>query len=237
MLTKEANNALLKILEEPPAHVIFILATTEPHKVLETVLSRVQRFDFRKISAERIIEKLKRIARAEKVIVEEPAFAALAVAASGSLRDAESALNKLITYASSARITADDAAEILGVVPLQVYENLISSIVQRKPQEAIGQISQLFESGIDLEYFTKQFVRHLRASLISRIGDSPAPAAQASLAGLPGQAVPENGDDGATPEFLIRAIGLFVKAGTELKFSPVPQLPLELAILELTKTP
>jgi DNA polymerase-3 subunit gamma/tau len=252
MLTPPAFNALLKILEEPPAHVVFVLATTEPHKVIDTILSRVQRFDFKKISADKIVGKLKRIVRTEKISVEEPALLALAVAASGSLRDAESALGKLIAYtgsarfgeAGSAKITAEDAAEILGVVPLQVHENLIDLIAQKKPQEAIAQISALFESGVELEYFNRQFIHHLRALLIAKIGYLPAVPAmqarpsfasqnlggQASLAGLPAQA-------GITPEFLIRTINLFVKAGAELKFSPIPQLPLELAILELTKTP
>ncbi len=229
MLTPPAFNALLKILEEPPAHVVFVLATTEPHKVIDTILSRVQRFDFKKISADRIAEKLKQIAHAEKVSVEESALAALASAASGSLRDAISSLSKLIAYTGSAKITADDAAETLGIVPLQVHENLIDLIVQKKPQEAIAQISILFESGVELEYFNRQFIHHLRALLIARIGYLPAvPATQASLTGLPAQT-------DVTPEFLIKAINLFVKAGAELKFSPIPQLPLELAILELTK--
>jgi DNA polymerase-3 subunit gamma/tau len=226
MLTPPAFNALLKILEEPPAYVVFVLATTEPHKVIDTILSRVQRFDFKKIGADKILVKLKRIVRTEKINVEEPALIALAAAASGSLRDAESALSKLISFTVAGVITADDAAEILGVVPLQVHENLIDLIVQKKPQEAIAQISTLFESGVELEHFNRQFVRHLRDLLIARIGYLP--AVPASLTGLPAQT-------DMTPEFLIKAIGLFVKAGAELKFSPIPQLPLELAILELTR--
>ena len=236
MLTKEANNALLKILEEPPSHVIFILATTEPHKVFETILSRVQRFDFKKISVEQIVEKLKRVSQAEKINIEEPALWALATAASGSLRDAESALGKLIAYTGPEKITADDAAEILGVVPLEVHENLINLIVQKKPQEAIAQISNLFESGVDLEYFTKQFVRYLRTLLINHINSSPVLTNPALLTNLSAQTSRnEKIGNSATPEFLVRAINLFVKAGAELKSSPVPQLPLELAILELTK--
>ncbi len=235
MLTPPAFNALLKILEEPPAHVVFVLATTEPHKVIDTILSRVQRFDFKKISADRIVGKLKRIVRTEKIDVEEPALIALAAAASGSLRDAESALSKLISYADiGIRITVKDTAEILGVVPLQVHENLIDLIIQKKPQEAIAQISTLFESGVELEYFNRQFIHHLRALLIAKIGYLPAiPAVQATVID---QRSP-GGNATLTPEFLIKAINLFVKAGAELKFSPIPQLPLELAILELTKTP
>jgi DNA polymerase III delta prime subunit len=236
MLTPPAFNALLKILEEPPAHVVFVLATTEPHKVFDTVLSRVQRFDFKKISADRIVEKLKRIARAEKISVEEPALTALASAASGSLRDAESALSKLIAYTGLEKITAEDAAEVLGIVPLQIHENLANLIVRKKSQEAIAQISHLFESGVDLEYFTKQFVRYLRMLLINHINSSPVLTNPALLTNLPTQSGGnEKIGNSATLEFLVRAINLFVKAGAELKSSPVPQLPLELAILELTR--
>ena len=237
MLTPPAFNALLKILEEPPTHVVFVLATTEPHKVIDTILSRVQRFDFKKISTDGIVGKLKRIARTEKINIEEPALVALAVAASGSLRDAESALSKLIAYTGSEKITAEDAAVILGVVPLQVHEGLIDLIARKKPQEAIAQISTLFESGVELEHFNRQFIRHLRALLIAKIGYLP--TVQTALAGLPLGRSPtgEPAQTDLTPEFLIKAINLFVKAGAELKFSPIPQLPLELAILELTKTP
>jgi DNA polymerase-3 subunit gamma/tau len=236
MLTPAAFNALLKILEEPPSHVVFILATTEPHKVFDTILSRVQRFDFKKISTEKMVEKLKRIAKAEKINIEESALAALAFAASGSLRDAESSLSKLIAYTGSEKITAEDAAEILGVVPLQTQKNLVDLIVQKKPQEAIAQISNLFESGIELEYFNRQFVKYLRTLLIARIdyvlAPANTPAVQAAVADQ--RSGPGSNAD-MTPEFLIRAINLFVKAGAELKFSPIPQLPLELAVLELTK--
>jgi len=161
---------------------------------------------------------------------------ALATAASGSLRDAESALGKLIAYAGAEKITAKDAAEILGVVPLEIHEKLINFIAQKNPQEAIAQVSHLFESGVDLEYFTKQFVRYLRTLLINHINSSPVLPNPALLTNLSAQSSRnEKMGNPATPEFLVRAINLFVKAGTELKSSPVPQLPLELAILELTR--
>jgi len=220
MLTPPAFNALLKILEEPPSHIIFILATTEPHKVLDTVMSRVQRFDFKKISVARITEKLKREARSEKIEIEEPALAAIALSASGSLRDAESALNKLISYSNN-KITAEDVAEILGIVPLQIHETLLSLIVQKKPQEAMAQVSSLYESGIDLDHFVKQFIRYLRSSLIDSLRQTPT--------------LTSNGQNKPSPDFLIKMINVFIKAGSELKFSPIPQLPLELAILELAK--
>lgn len=217
MLTREANNALLKLLEEPPPYVTFILATTEPHKLLDTVLSRVQRFDFRKITTDHIQKKLAIIARKEKLEIEDDALAIIASASSGSLRDAESFLNKLISYAGS-KITEQQVAEALGVVPMHIHKNLFELIQQKRGPEAIAQVSYLYESGVDMENFAKQFTKYLRTVLVQNLSISRA----ATIAN-------EN-----TLNILIRAINLFIKAGSELKFSPVPQLPIELAILELT---
>lgn len=222
MLTPPAFNALLKTLEEPPAHVLFILATTEPHKILDTILSRVQRFDFKKITSEKIISKLRKVAAAEGLKVEDEALTAVASIAGGSLRDAESALSKIIAYAGG-EVTARDVAEILGIVPLEEHETLILLMAQKKGREAMARISNLYEGGIDLDHFNKQFIKYLRTALIQKI-NNPA----ASGAGPTDQSL-------ITPEYLVKTINAFVKAGTEMKTSPVPQLPLELAILELTK--
>lgn len=219
MLTREANNALLKLLEEPPSHVVFILATTEPHKLLDTVLSRVQRFDFRKITTDHIQKKLAGIARKEELEIDDDALATIASASSGSLRDAESFLNKLISYAGS-KITDQQVAEALGIVPMHIHKNLFELIQQKKGPEAIAQVTHLYESGVDMENFAKQFTKHLRSLLVQNLS------------------VPQVASIAAENDFnfIIRAINLFIKAGSELKFSPVPQLPIELAILELTST-
>ncbi len=224
MLTPPAFNALLKTLEEPPSHVIFILATTESHKIMETILSRVQRLDFKKITVGKIIEKLKKIAKSEQVEIDEPALAMLASTASGSLRDAESALSKLMAYTGKdKKITTQEASEILGIVPLEAHHNILNLILKKKPQEAIVQLANLYESGIDLDHFVKQFVHYLRSSLIDLITKNS------------GLIVVATTSNSITPEFLIKVITAFMKAGSEIKSSPIPQLPLELAILELTK--
>ncbi|MEK7151090.1 MAG: DNA polymerase III subunit gamma/tau [Patescibacteria group bacterium] len=224
MLTKEANNALLKLLEEPPSHVIFILATTESHKLLDTILSRVQRFDFKKIATDKIQSRLITIAQKEEIKTDPEALAILASFAGGSLRDAESAFNKVIAYAGQgAEISSGVVAEILGIVPMQVHETLSSLILSKKPQEAINQINDLHESGVDLNNFLKQFIGYLRNKLIGLIGDRPY---------VVSVAVSSNQ---ATPEFLIKSINVFMKASSEIKLSPIQQLPIELAILELTK--
>lgn len=233
MMTTSAFNALLKTLEEPPSHVIFVLATTEPHKVLETIMSRVQRFDFKKIPNDQIVKKLKRVAGEEKIKIDEPALAAIASAASGSLRDAESSFAKLIAY-SGANITSGDVAEVLGIVSFEVHKRMFELIADKNRQEALNQINELCESGVDLENFTKQFIRYLRTELVDHINKRPQaannyPQATLGIANGDNQASPAQ-----SPEFLIKVITAFVKVGGDLKFSPIPQLPLELAVLELT---
>lgn len=216
MLTPPAFNALLKILEEPPEHVVFILATTEPHKLPETILSRVQRFDFQKLSQPLIIGKLEKIAGRENLKIEPAALEALATSAEGSMRDAESALAKLIAYAG-ANISLRQAIEILGVVPPQEHAKFLSAIAAGDKPAAMAQISRLYALGINLENFTGQFVKYLRSVLLDLISQ-PVAAGQ----------TPQ-----FTPQFLVKAISRFIKAKEDFRDSPVPQLPLELAVIEL----
>ncbi len=218
MLTPPAFNALLKILEEPPAHVVFVMATTEAHKLPETVLSRVQRFDFKKIDLDDIKKKLTAIIAKEKIQVSDLVLSMIANSSSGSLRDAESSLTKLISYAGS-KITDEQAAELLGVVPQHIHRNLLELINKKNAKDAIAQLTSLYESGVDLENFTKQFTKYMRSELLTLVS-------QPVVSLAPGQ---------ASPEFLIKSINTFLKAQNDLKFSAIPQLPLELAVLELAK--
>ena len=224
MLTPPAFSALLKTLEEPPPHVVFILATTEPHKFLETILSRVQRFDFRKITGDQIVKKLERVARLEEVIVEPAALEAIALHASGSLRDAESALAKLVAYVGGGEIAVDHAREILGIIPLEAHESFLKAIVEKKSQVALAQIAGLAEAGVDLENFTKQFLGFTRARLIGLAGGGSEAILTASW----------SADGTLSAALLVNVINVFMRARAALKTSPIPQLPLELAVLELT---
>lgn len=211
MLTTAAFNALLKTLEEPPSHIIFILATTEVHKVLDTILSRVQRFDFKKISREDIVDKLRRVAKNEKLSIDTPSLDMVAQYANGSLRDAESALTKLIAYAGN-DIKENTVSEILGIVPNKVHESLLELIKKRDAKSAIDEITTIHESGVNLEHFAKQFIQYVRNLLVSTLEGSPR----------------EN-----TTE-LVKIITRFTQAMSDLKYSPIPSLPLELAIVDLT---
>ncbi|MDP3953809.1 MAG: DNA polymerase III subunit gamma/tau [bacterium] len=213
MLTPQAFNALLKVLEEPPSHVVFMLATTEPHKVIDTILSRVQRFDFKKLNVNQIETKLSRIARKEKISIDKDSVTAIAMASAGSLRDAENSLAKVMAY-TEGEVTIKDTSEILGIVPEDVNRKMLSALEGGNANEAILTISEISESGHDLDNFTGHFLSFLRARLLNSFDPSKEPGAQ-------------------TPEFLARTIKAFIKARSELRLSPLPQLPLELAVIEI----
>jgi DNA polymerase-3 subunit gamma/tau len=223
MLTPPAFNALLKTLEEPPSHVVFILATTEPHKILETILSRVQRFDFRKIEKSQIISKLKKIAKEEKIEMEPEVLTALADFSSGSMRDAESAMAKLISFSLSEgetrKITAQQTLNTLGIVPSRVHSDFLTAIIANNTSVALSVVADLHESGIDLDNFTKQFLHFARARLIGIVGNGTVLA-----------------ESKAEADRLVKIINVFIEARRELRSSPVPQLPLELAVMELTRS-
>ena len=210
MLTPPAFNALLKVLEEPPKHIIFILATTEAHKVLDTIISRVQRFDFKKINDEAIRNTLKDIAKKEKISIEQEALDALVSYSTGSLRDAQSALAKLMAFSGST-ITAQSAQEALGIVSENIHEDLINSIIAKDSKTAISQIQSIYESGANIEQFLKQFISFLHRKLIESIDN------------------PQKID----PRALATMISAFISAKQELKDSPVATLSIELAIIKL----
>jgi DNA polymerase-3 subunit gamma/tau len=147
MLTPQAFNALLKTLEEPPENVIFILATTEPHKVLETITSRCQRFDFRRITTDDIIAHLKNIAESEKIKINAEALFTIAKNAAGGMRDALALLDQVSVLDNTKTITADDVNSLLGRLSFDVLNNLSDKIIQSKPQEAIEILEKIYNSG------------------------------------------------------------------------------------------
>ena len=208
MLTKDAFNALLKILEEPPSHVVFILATTEPHKILATVLSRVQRFDFKRLTVPEITKKLQTIAKAEGIQIEEPALQAIASSADGALRDAEVSLTKLRTVIPSGLISAEQVSHTLGLIPHTYHTLFLGYLLTGDKQSALTLIHNIHDAGMDLDHFAKEFLGHARTVLITNF----------------------NSPDQAK---LISIITAFTSARAQIKSSPIPQLPLELAVMQL----
>jgi DNA polymerase III subunit gamma/tau len=168
MLTQQAFNALLKTLEEPPAHVIFIFATTEPHKVLPTILSRCQRFDLRRIPALTIAKHLQYIAGKEEVHLDEDAAAAIAIAAEGGLRDAESMLDQLVAFCGNS-IGENQVLEVFGLTAEHVVANLTRAILRQAAADALAIVHQQAEAGKDLTKLLGDLLSFFRNLLIYKI--------------------------------------------------------------------
>ena len=168
MLSTPAFNALLKTLEEPPPRVVFIMATTERHKVPETILSRCQQFEFRTIATVKILERLKLIAKAEKITIPDDALREIARAGQGSMRDAQSALDQVISFAGD-KINKEDVEMALGVAGADILSRIIHAIANNKPAEAITVIDDIVMRGHDLRNFCRDLLAHFRDLLLTRV--------------------------------------------------------------------
>src|SRR6266478_4887015 len=169
MLTTQAFNALLKTLEEPPAHVKFIFATTEPQKVLPTILSRCQRFDLRRIPANLIVKHLKEIAKKEKVAIDDEALAAIARGAEGGLRDAESTLDQLIAFCGN-KIAEADVLSVFGLVAHDRIAALTDAILDGQTTKALQVLKDLDDAGKDLQRLAADLLDHFRNLLVVTLG-------------------------------------------------------------------
>jgi len=168
MLSGAAFNALLKTLEEPPPRVVFIMATTERHKVPETILSRCQQFEFRTIATARIVERLKLIAKAEEISIPDDALREIARTGEGSMRDAQSALDQVISFAGD-KIKKEDVEMALGVAGADILKRIIDSIANNKPAEAIAAVDEIVMRGHDLRNFCRDLLAHFRDLLVTKV--------------------------------------------------------------------
>ncbi|HWO88987.1 MAG TPA: DNA polymerase III subunit gamma/tau [Gemmatimonadales bacterium] len=175
MLTREAWNTLLKILEEPPPGVVFVFATTEPHKITNTaapVMSRLQRFDFRRVGPHAIAERLTEVARAEQLAIAPDAVELISRIADGGLRDALSVLDQVTAFGEG-EITASRVREVLGLVSDEVYAELLAIVVERRAADAFPFVAKLVEAGVDLAAFADGAADLFRAALAMRLGAKP----------------------------------------------------------------
>jgi DNA polymerase-3 subunit gamma/tau len=168
MLTQEAFNALLKTLEEPPEFVKFIFATTQPHKVLATILSRCQRFDFQRIPVMEIIAQLEKIVAAEKIDIDKEVLFALAKSSDGSLRDAESVLDQLVSF-SKGKISLADVISVLGLIEQEALFEITDRIIQKDAKVALGLLNKIIDEGKDISTFLSHLIEHFRNLLIAKI--------------------------------------------------------------------
>ncbi len=232
MLSRGAFNALLKTLEEPPEHALFILATTEIHKIPATIISRCQRFDFRHLRVEEIRKRLSDIAKAEKIEVEDGVLEYIAITSGGGMRDSESLFGQIISLQDDKIITLKEVQDILSVPEVSVFLDVIKLILEQKYSEAILYVNKVSEDGYDLTQLNKGIVEHLRRILLVKM--SPEIKSHFSSQMTKEQiAELEKVAESTTVPRIFKIIGAFIKSQGAIKGAILPQLPLELAIAEI----
>jgi DNA polymerase-3 subunit gamma/tau len=174
MLTTAAFNALLKTLEEPPPHVIFVFATTEPHKIPATILSRCQRFDYRRPTLAQIQARLVEVTQAEKIQAEPSALSLIARAAEGSLRDSMSLLDQVIAFSGN-QVTLTAVRDSIGLIGGETITGVLRGILARKPLEALALVDEAYQQGHDLRVLAKNLIEFLHGAILAKVG-APAPA-------------------------------------------------------------
>jgi DNA polymerase-3 subunit gamma/tau len=175
MLTREAWNALLKILEEPPPGVVFVFATTEPQKIAASaapVMSRLQRFDFRRIGPTAIRDRLRQVLSAEGIAADDDALTLIASHADGGMRDALSVLDQCLSFGEGA-VTADRVREVLGLVSDELYAEVLELVVERRPAQVFALVDRLMDAGVDLAEFLSGAAEALRSLLMLQVGTRP----------------------------------------------------------------
>jgi len=231
MLTTEAANALLKTLEEPPAHAILILVTTEPHRLPATILSRCQRFDFRRVSQKEIVARLKHIAAGEGFAIDEKALALIAGSADGSVRDAESILDQLTAFAAGP-ITPRDVVTVLGVVEEQTALGFAGAIIARDVAECLALVGRVVDEGKDIRQVMRTLIDQFRDLLVVKTGQRDVDlldTTEGRLAALAAQV------ERTTIEDILRVLNILSAAESEARWSPQPRLLLEIALIRLCR--
>ena len=224
MITKDASNAFLKTLEEPPPHVIFVLATTEPQKVLATILSRCQRFDFHRLSQSAVISKLNLVCDKEDIQIEPEALKLIAKVTTGSLRDAENLLEQLVAYYGQ-QIELQQVQAMLGISGDMRIRELAKHIIQRDIPNSIKTINSVSNDGLDLRQFNRELVDYIRELLLVKVGSEVvADVTSDDMAELKALAADTSLD------YLVTVVKQF--GGIDLRSDIFSPLPLELALME-----
>ncbi len=239
-LTTGAANALLKTLEEAPENVIFILATTEPEKMISTILSRCQRFDLRKLTLPEIIKRLKFILKKENMKADNKALEIIATSASGSFRDAESLLDQILNFVDD-EVKEEDVKSLLGLVKTDYISKFITLLIEKKGKEAIDYLDELYKEGIALEQFHSSLISYLRELMLLKISKSDIENEEdVIISSLKISFTKEEivklkkQTEKISEEEIKNMLENFLSAGKRMKYSPIPQLPLEMAIVEVT---
>lgn len=230
MLSTGAFNALLKTLEEPPSYVIFILATTEAHKIPITILSRCQRYDFRRITADTIAARLQELMDKEGNDVEEKAIRYIAKAADGSMRDALSLLDQCIAFYLGEKLTYEKVLENLGAVDTQVFSRILRQILQQDTAGTIKTLDEIIIQGRELGQFVTDFIWYLRNLLLISTSEHPEEAVDASAENLERMKEESSMVDAET---LMRYIRIFSELSNQIKYASQKRVLVEIALIKL----
>ena len=231
MLSIGAFNALLKTLEEPPSYVIFILATTEVHKIPITILSRCQRYDFKRISIDTIAGRLAELTQAEQIDVDDRALRYVARAADGSMRDALSLLDQCVAFHFGEKLTYDNVLEVLGAVDNRVFGKLFQAVLASDTKACIRDIEEMIIQGRDLSQLVNDFVWYMRNLLIAKTTDEPGDMLDMSEENL---AVLKEEAAGVDTETLMRYIRIFSELSGQLRYASQKRILVEIAFIKLT---
>ena len=232
MLSIGAFNALLKTLEEPPAYVIFILATTEANKIPITILSRCQRYDFRRITIDTISERLKELVTAEQVEVEEKALRYIAKAGDGSLRDAISLLDRCIAFYLGQKLTYDKVLEVLGAVDTEVFSRMLRQILNRDVTGVIAGLEDLIIQGREPGQFVTDFTWYLRNLLLLKSSDNMEEVLDISSENL---VLLKEEAALVESEELMRYIRVFSELSNQIRYAAQKRILIEIALIKLCK--
>jgi DNA polymerase-3 subunit gamma/tau len=227
MLTREAWNALLKILEEPPSGVVFVFATTEPQKIAQSaapILSRLQRFDFRRIGPHAIVERLRQVVAAERLEVADDALHLIAKSADGGMRDGLSILDQVVSFGSGP-VTADRVRDVLGLIPDDVYGELLRVVAERDSAGVFPLVERLVNGGADLGEFVTGAGEVLRAVLMANLGGKPEGFTEAM------QALIERYRSPLSPPDVVRLLAVLTELEPQLRASGNGRLGVELLLL------
>jgi DNA polymerase-3 subunit gamma/tau len=230
MLTKEAFNALLKTLEEPPPHVLFIFATTEIHKVPATILSRCQRYDFRRISVDEIMGRLRFIAGAEGIVIDEDSLLMIAKKGDGSMRDAQSIFDQVISFCGMT-IAAQQVAEALSIVDAELYFRVSDAVAARDTRGGLALVDDVVHTGYDLKEFLGGLSEHLRNLLIVKTTGDARLIEETEQTRTRYKETAEK----FTVHDLLRLIHTVTDLESDIRYSVQPRFKVEIAIVQMTK--
>ena len=234
MLTKEAFNALLKTLEEPPEYVVFILATTELHKVPDTIISRCQAFTFKK-PTEHILKKMvETVSKKEDANLDEEAISLISFLGDGSFRDTHTVLEQVLNISGKKKITGDDVAKITGAPAKTLVHSFIEGILEKDSEKGLAAIGEAHEKNMDMKVYTKLILKHLRYALLLSFSQNLAPSIKEDV-GEDEFRYLEKISQHENKKIFPEAINTLIEAHNQISRSHITQLPLELALVKLSQ--